>query len=66
MDAVGILCEANCIDIGLLTAAFLRHVVVKNGLLAAIISFNGYARPVLFDDGIRRHQRFLSVCPRTS
>ena len=26
----------------------LRHVVVKNGLLAAIIPFDGYARPILF------------------
>jgi hypothetical protein len=36
---------------------FLRHtlnsrlVVVKNGLLAATIPFDGYARPILFNDG---------------
>ena len=29
----------------------LRHVVMKNGLLAAIIPFDGYARPILFSDG---------------
>jgi hypothetical protein len=29
----------------------LRHIVVKNGLLDAIIPLDGYARPVLFDDG---------------
>jgi hypothetical protein len=29
----------------------LRHVVVKNGLLAAIIPFDGYASPILFSDG---------------
>src|SRR5260370_148777 len=28
-----------------------RHVVVKNGLLAATIPFDGYARPILFNDG---------------
>jgi hypothetical protein len=28
-----------------------RHVVVKNRLLAAIIPFDGYARPILFSDG---------------
>jgi hypothetical protein len=27
------------------------HVVVKNGLLAANIPFEGYARPILFSDG---------------
>jgi hypothetical protein len=27
------------------------HVVVKNGLLAAIVPFDGYARPVRFNDG---------------
>jgi hypothetical protein len=29
----------------------LRHIVVKNGLLAAIIPFDCYARPILFSDG---------------
>ena len=29
----------------------LRHIVMKNGLLAAIIPFDGYARPILFSDG---------------
>jgi hypothetical protein len=29
----------------------LRHVVVVNGLLTAIIPFDGYARPILFSDG---------------
>jgi hypothetical protein len=28
----------------------LRHVVVKNGLRAAIIPFDNYARPILFSD----------------
>ena len=28
-----------------------RHIVVKNGLLAATIPFDGYARPILFNDG---------------
>jgi hypothetical protein len=28
----------------------LRHIVVKNGLFAAIIPFDGYARPILFSD----------------
>src|SRR5260221_2167731 len=28
-----------------------RHVVVKNVLLAATIPFDGYARPILFNDG---------------
>ena len=27
------------------------HIVVQNGLLAAIIPFDGYARPILFSDG---------------
>ena len=29
----------------------LRHVVVKNCLLAAIVPFDGYASPILFSDG---------------
>jgi hypothetical protein len=29
----------------------LRHVVVMNGLLTAVIPFDGYARPILFSDG---------------
>jgi hypothetical protein len=29
----------------------LRHVVVVNGLLTAVIPFDGYARPILFSDG---------------
>ena len=29
----------------------LRHIVVKNGLLATIIPFDSYARPILFSDG---------------
>jgi hypothetical protein len=29
----------------------LRHVVVKNGLLAAIIPFDSYARPIGFNNG---------------
>jgi hypothetical protein len=33
------------------TRSNLRHIVVKNGLLHAIIPLDGYARPVLFDDG---------------
>ena len=33
------------------TRSNLRHIVVKDGLLDAIIPFDGYARPVLFDDG---------------
>jgi hypothetical protein len=28
----------------------LSHIVVKNGLLAAIIPLNGYASPILFSD----------------
>jgi hypothetical protein len=31
----------------------LRHVVVQNRLLAAIIPFDGYARPILFSDGAK-------------
>jgi hypothetical protein len=29
----------------------LRHVVVVNGLLTAVIPFDGYARPIRFSDG---------------
>ncbi|HEY5504595.1 MAG TPA: hypothetical protein VIK28_05505 [Sedimentisphaerales bacterium] len=29
----------------------LRHIVVKNGLLATIIPFDSYARPIPFSDG---------------
>jgi hypothetical protein len=29
----------------------LRHIVVKNDLLAAIIPFDGYASPIRFSDG---------------
>jgi hypothetical protein len=29
----------------------LRHVVVVNGLLTAIVPFDGYARPIRFSDG---------------
>ena len=29
----------------------LRHVVVENCLLAAIVPFDGYASPILFSDG---------------
>ena len=29
----------------------LRHVIVKNCLLAAIVPFDGYASPILFSDG---------------
>jgi hypothetical protein len=28
----------------------LRHIVVKNGLFATIIPFDGYARPIFFSD----------------
>ena len=44
----------------------LTHVVMKNGLLAAIIPFDGYARPILFSDSIRRHQRRLTLRVTTS
>ena len=36
------------------------------GLLAAIIPFDGYARPILFSDSIRRHQRLLTLRATTS
>ena len=29
----------------------LRHVVMRNGLHATIIPFDGYTRPILFNDG---------------
>jgi hypothetical protein len=29
----------------------LRHVIMQDGLLAAIIPFDGYACPICFDDG---------------
>jgi hypothetical protein len=40
----------------------LRHVVVKNGLLAAIIPFDGHACPILFHCVVAR-KAFMTIVP---
>jgi hypothetical protein len=45
--------DSTLLNHALGTPLDLRHVVVKNVLLAAIIPFDGYARPILFSDGAK-------------